>query len=217
VRVLTVFLLLTAAMAWAASAAVPFRLSLKDVPVGEMPPGWIAAKTGDGPGSVWKVVADATAPADGKALAQTSAAGPKKLFNLCVAQKPRFRDVDLTVAFRSVAGKIDQGGGLVWRYKDRNNYYIARMNPLETNYRVYKVVAGKRTQLATADLKAAAGWHVLRVVHLGNRIQCRFDGKPCLDVRDDTFREAGKIGLWTKADAQTRFADLQAEEKGSKP
>jgi hypothetical protein len=191
-------------------------LSLANVPLGQLPPDWVAAKTDEGPGSVWKVVGDATAPG-GKALAQTSAEGPKKLFNLCVAAKSSFRDLDMAVKFRSVAGKIDQGGGPVWRYKDHNNYYLARMNPLENNYRVYKVVGGKRTQLASADLKGVTGWHTLRVVHAGNHIVCQFDGKLFLDVRDDTFREAGKVGLWTKADAQTHFADLRASEKGHEP
>jgi hypothetical protein len=190
-----------------------FILSLVNVPVGQLPPDWMAAKTGEGPGSVWKVVEDATAPSAGKALAQTSAEGPKPLFNLCVAKKTKFRDLELTVAFKSVAGKIDQGGGLVWRYADAKNYYVARMNPLEHNYRVYKVVAGKRTQLATADLKIdASKWHTLRVSHKGNQIQCYFDGKRHLDVKDDTFPKAGKVGLWTKADAQTHFADFRAAE-----
>jgi Domain of Unknown Function (DUF1080) len=194
--------------------ATVFLLSLVNVPVGELPPGWIAAKTGEGPGSVWKVVEDATAPSAGKALAQTSAEGPKKLFNLCVAKKTSFLDLDFSVAFKAVAGKIDQGGGLVWRYADANNYYVARMNPLENNYRVYKVVAGKRTQLATADMKIdAARWHTLRIVHVGNRIECYFDGRRHLDVKDDTFPKAGKIGLWCKADARTHFAALRATEK----
>jgi hypothetical protein len=188
-------------------------LSLANVPVGELPRDWVAAKTGEGPGSVWKVVEDANAPADGKALAQTSADGPKKLFNLCFNDKVKFRDLDVSVAFKAVAGKIDQGGGLVWRYKDHNNYYLARMNPLEDNYRVYKVVGGKRSQLGSVDLKAAPGWHRLRVVQQGNHIQCRFDGKLFLDVKDDTFRDAGHVGLWTKSDAQTHFADLRASER----
>jgi hypothetical protein len=191
-----------------------FLLSLVNVPVGELPPDWIAAKTGEGPGSVWKVVEDASAPSAHKALAQTSADGPKRLFNLCVATKTSFRDLELTVAFKAVAGKIDQGGGLVWRYIDAKNYYVARMNPLENNYRVYKVVNGKRTQLATADLKIdAAKWHTLRVVHVGKHIECYFDGKRYLDVKDETFPKASMIGLWTKADAQTHFADLRATEK----
>jgi hypothetical protein len=189
-----------------------FLLSLANVPIGELPPGWMAARTGEGPGSAWKVVEDATAPGH-KALAQTSAAGAKRLFNLCVAKKTSFRDLDLTVAFKAVAGKIDRGGGPVWRYTDAKNYYVARMNPLEDNYRVYKVVAGKRTQLATADLKVdAKKWHTLRVVHVGRHIECYFDGKRYLDVNDDAFPKAGKIGLWTKADAQTHFANFRAAD-----
>ena len=192
---------------------VPFVMLPDDAKVGELPAGWAAAKTGDGPGSVWKVVEDAAAPHGKKVLAQTAADGPNRLFNLCVAEKTSFSDVDLSVAFKAVAGKLDQGGGLVWRYKDHDNYYVARMNPLENNYRVYKVVAGKREQLGTVDEKVASGeWHVLRVVHKGDHIQCHLDGKLRLDVKDDTFKEAGKIGLWTKADAQTRFADLQVQE-----
>jgi hypothetical protein len=210
-----VTILLAAAMAAASTtyAAKPFSLPLDGVPAGGLPPGWTAAKTGEGPGSVWKVVADATAPG-GKALAQTSTEGPQQLFNLCVANDAKFRDLDVSVAFKATAGKIDQGGGLVWRYQDADNYYLARINPLEDNFRLYKVQGGKRTQLATAPLKTSAGaWHVLRVLQQGNRIQCFFGGKRRLDATDDTFPEAGKIGFWTKADAQTSFTALRAEEK----
>src|SRR5580704_8024510 len=126
-----------------ASAAGPFEMSLEDANTGELPDGWTAAKTGTGSGSVWKVVADT----DGKkVLAQTSDQGRDGLFNLCVADSTSFTNLDMSVKFKAVAGKLDQGGGLVWRYRDARNYYIARMNPLEDNFRVYKVVAGKRIQ-----------------------------------------------------------------------
>ena len=105
----------------AADAPRDNLLNLQSAVAGKLPQGWIAAKTGEGPGSVWQVVEDSTAPG-GKALAQTSADGPKALFNLCVAEKSNYLDVDLQVAFKAEAGKIDQGGGLVWRYKDANNY-----------------------------------------------------------------------------------------------
>jgi hypothetical protein len=161
---------------------------------------------------VWKLVEDSSAPNGKKVLAQTSDKGPSGLFNLCVAEKSSFRDIDLTVAFKAVAGNLDQGGGPVWRYKDAKNYYIARMNPLEDNYRVYKVVDGKRIQLGNADVKAPAGqWHTLRIVQEADHIQCYLDGKLYLDVTDDTLKDAGKIGLWTKADAQTYFADMEAK------
>jgi hypothetical protein len=208
-RQVAVVLMLVIALPSTVYAVEPFVVSLENAKVGELPQGWTAAKTGEGPGSVWKVLEDK----DGKkVLAQTSDQGPNGLFNVCIAENTSFTDIDLTVAFKAVAGKLDQGGGPVWRYKDANNYYVARMNPLEDNYRVYKVVAGKRTQLASADVKAPAGeWHVLRVVQKSNHIQCFLDGKLYLDVTDNTFKERGKIGLWTKADAQTFFVDLQVK------
>jgi hypothetical protein len=119
--------------------------------------------------------------------------------------------VEVQVAFKAVRGKADQGGGIAWRYLDANNYYLARMNPLEDNYRVYKVVAGKRIQLGTQeDVKVPAGeWHVLKVKQAGEQIECWLDGKKYLQVKDDTITKAGHVGLWTKADAQTYFDDLK--------
>jgi undecaprenyl-diphosphatase len=188
-------------------------LNLESAPVGKLPQGWVAAKTGEWPGSVWQVVEDPSAPG-GKVLAQISAEGPKKLFNLCVAEKTNLLNVDLQVSFKAVAGKIDQGGGLLWRFKDANNYYIARMNPLENNYCFYKVVDGKRTKLGSADAKLPAGkWHTLRIVHEGDRVNCYLNDKLELDQKDDTFNEPGKIGFWTKADAQTHFAELKVKGK----
>jgi hypothetical protein len=198
-----------------AFAAEPFQMDLKDAKVGELPKGWKAAKTHEGDGSVWKVFEDSTAPS-GKAIAQTSPDGPKPLFNLCIAEEANFADVDISVSLKANAGKNDQGGGLIWRCQDADNYYVARWNPLEDNYRVYKVEKGKRTQLDSADLKLPGDqWHVLRIVQKGPKITCYLDDKQYLEVEDTTFEEAGKIGLWTKADAQTSFAELKALELSS--
>lgn len=193
----------------AGDSKLPATYDFEDAAVGKLPPGWTAAKGGKGDGSVWKIMADKTAPKGPKVIAQT-AAGPNSLFNLCVADKTSFTDLDLTVSFKSVAGKKDQGGGPMWRYKDADNYYIARMNPLEDNLRLYKVVAGKRIQLATAEeiVVPADKWHTIRIVHKGDHIQCYFDGKKYFDVKDGEFKGAGQIGLWTKADAQTYFDNL---------
>ncbi|MEX2286597.1 MAG: family 16 glycoside hydrolase [Planctomycetaceae bacterium] len=189
-------------------------LSLKDAKVGESPKGWTATHTGTGKGSVWKIVEDKESPDGGKALAQVSGEGSGGFFNLCVADETTVKDVDLTVSFKATAGKEDQGGGPVWRFKDANNYYIARMNPLEDNFRLYKVVGGKRSQLGSTDVEAEAGkWHTIRIKHDGNHVECFLNDKLQLDVTDDAFQEAGKIGLWTKADAQTRFAGIKVKGK----
>jgi hypothetical protein len=179
--------------------------------LGKVPAGWKADRTGKGEGSVWKVVADDTAPSKtGLALAQT-AEGPSALFNLCVAEDTKYKDVTVSVAFKAMEGTKDQGGGVVWRYQDADNYYVARMNPLEDNYRVYKVVGGKRTQLDTKEeVKVPAReWHTLKVTMTGDRIECHLDGKKMLEAKDDTYKGPGKVGLWTKADARTWFDDFK--------
>lgn len=190
--------------------------NLADAPLGKLPQGWTAAQTGEGAAGQWQVIADDSVEG-GKVLAQVSMDSPRPLFNVCVMNDVQFGDIDLSVRMKPLRGKIDQGGGPVWRYKDANNYYTARMNPLELNFRVYKVVAGKRTQLGTADVDAddelelKNKWHTIRVVHRGNHIQCSLGGEVLLDVKDDAIAQPGKIGLWAKADAVTAFDALKAQ------
>jgi hypothetical protein len=186
--------------------------------IGKVPAGWKAEKTGKGEGSIWKVVEDDTAPSKaGYVLAQT-AESPNNLFNVCVAEDTSYTDVELSVSFKPIAGKNDQGGGFVWRYRDNNNYYIARANPAGkkgTSFAVYKVVDGKRTALkSTSVYKIPVGeWHKLRTTMTGDHIECYLDGKKLLDAKDDTFPNAGKVGLWSKSDAQTHFDDFKVSGK----
>ena len=152
----------------------------------------------------WKVVSTP----EGKVLAQT-AKSPNPVFNIALASDTDVKDVDISVRMKAIAGEYDQGGGLVWRAKDARNYYVARNNPLGAgSYNVYKVVDGKRSMLKGVPLKRTEGWHTLRVVMTGDHIECYHDGKKYLDVHDSTFPEAGKIGLWSKSDAQSQFDDL---------
>jgi len=152
----------------------------------------------------WKVV---SAP-EGKVLAQT-AKSPNPVFNVALASDTDVKDVDISVRMKAIAGENDQGGGLIWRAKDAKNYYVARNNPLGAgSYNVYKVVDGKRSMFKGVPLKRTEGWHTLRVVMTGDHIECYYDGEKYVDVHDSTFPEAGKIGLWSKSDAQTQFDDL---------
>jgi hypothetical protein len=160
----------------------------------------------------WKVVADETSPSKPNALAQL-ADNSGSTFNITLVGGTNYKDVDLSVKMKAIAGKEDQGGGLVWRAKNAKNYYVARYNPLEDNYRVYKVEKGRRGQLQSANIKHTDGWHTLRVVMQGDHIQCYYDGNKYLDVKDSAFPDGGRIGLWTKSDAQTNFDDLTARGK----
>jgi hypothetical protein len=195
----------------AAGVICAVEFTFDDAPVGQLPPGWTEAKTGEGEGSVWKVVSDMAGGQANRALAQTSSAGPNAMFNLCVRPDAKYGDLELRVRVKAVSGRNDQGGGLVWRYQDAKNYYVTRWNPLENNFRLYHVVGGKRTQLATADVAASPdAWHTVRAVCRGDHLQCFLDDKLLLDVHDGTIASPGAVGLWTKADAVTWFDEFSA-------
>lgn len=178
---------------------------------GQLPQKFHAALTGSGSESKWVVTADAGAPSKPNVVAQTSNDKTDYRFPLLIANEGSFRDLDLSVRFKAVAGNIDRAGGLVFRLRDPNNYYIVRANALENNYRLYHVVSGRRSQFAGVNLKVTSGeWHELRVEVVGNKIACYYDGNKKIEATDDTFKDAGKIGLWTKADSVTYFDDLKA-------
>ncbi len=133
-------------------------------------------------------------------------------FNLALIGDTSYKDVDLSVKLRAVAGQLDRGGGVVWRAKDKKNYYICRYNPLEDNFRVYKVADGIRTMFKGAKADGDEKWHFLRVTMVGPKITCFLDGQKLLEAEDSTFPDAGMIGLWSKADAQSYFDDLTVSD-----
>ena len=184
---------------------------------GKLPAGWRTGETGpEAVQAAWEVAKDDSAPSRPNVLALTRTANEGPTFNVAIAEHVLFHDIELTVHVRPISGREDQGGGPIWRCQDENNYYICRLNPLEHNFRVYKVVKGKRHQLLSADVSTEAGrWYVVRVIMRGAQIQCFLDGKRLLEVRDDTLKEAGQVGLWTKADAVTSFDSFEVREVGS--
>lgn len=183
----------------------------EEVPAGQLPEGWKVETTGSAaePAS-WSVVADDTAPSKGHALALTRTNHHSSgAFNLCWTDSILFQDGSIEVSMKPVSGEEDQGGGLVWRVKDQDDYYVCRANPLEGNFRVYVVESGKRRQLASADVEISSGeWHQIRVDQEGEHIVCSLDGKQLLEADDPTFPGEGGVGFWTKADAVSMFDDL---------
>jgi hypothetical protein len=132
---------------------------------------------------------------------------------MAVATHATYRDPEISVQFKAISGRVDQAGGLVFRYQDANNYYLVRANALEDNVRLYRVVQGQRTQFAGSNAQVTANaWHTLKVVCSGNQIEAYFDGQKLISARDDTFREPGLVGVWTKADSVTYFDDLEVRE-----
>ncbi len=189
---------------------------------GKLPAKFHGALTGRGVAGIWEVKADSSAPSQPNVLAQGSTDKTSYRFPVAIADEGSFRDLDLSVKFKPISGQVDQAAGLVWRLKDANNYYIVRANALENNVVLYKVESGKRTDLPlkgegrTYGKKTSvpsAQWSEIRLVATGNLFEVFLNGQKLYEVEDNTFAEAGKIGLWTKADSVTYFDDLRVTAK----
>jgi hypothetical protein len=147
-----------------------------------------------------------------RVLAQVDPDETDSRFPLAIADEPSLRDLRLSVKCKAVSGRIDQACGLAFRYRDPENYYVARANALEDNVRLYQVKDGRRNQFASWSGSVSAGqWHELRVEARGIRIEVFWEGEAVIDTEDRTFQEAGRVGLWTKADSLTFFDDLAVE------
>jgi len=179
-------------------------VNFDDMKVGTVPPSWTATQTGSGTAK-WSVEKDSAAPSKPNVLKQSGQA----TFPVCFKNDTKIKDGFVEVKFKPIAGKEDQAGGVIWRLQDGNNYYIARANALENNVTIYHTIKGKRTEKKRTNVKVSSGmWHTLRVDFSDNHFTVTFDGKKALEWEDDTFQNAGKVGVWTKADSVTEFDDF---------
>jgi len=203
-----------------ASGARVQSVTFDDQTAGEAPRGMTCALTGRGRPGSWAVREDGSAPSPSFVLAQTDADPTAYRFPHCVADGIVAKDLLLSVLFKPVSGRVDQAGGLVFRYRDPDNYYVVRANALEGNVVLYKVEKGRRTDLKPRGAglmaygtmaKVRAGvWSELRVVAAGKVFEVALNGETLFQVEDSTFTEPGRVGVWTKADSVTCFDDLKA-------
>jgi hypothetical protein len=195
----------TAARTWDFSADQP----------GSPPAGFVFGRTGKGHPGRWVVISSAATGAKEKVLAQLDADGTDYRFPMAVAQGFAARDLRLSVLCAPISGTVDRACGVVFRYHDDNNYYVARANASEDNIRLYHVKNGRREQFGTWDGKVSTGiWHELRADVRGDRFEIYWDGRKVIEARDKTFSDAGKVGVWTKADSVTYFKTLKVETLG---
>lgn len=191
------------------TAALEATVNFDDMNPGVAPAGWTATKTGSGEAK-WTVEKDASAPSQPNVLKQSGEA----TYPVCLKNEPEIRDGFVEVRFKPVSGKEDQAGGIVWRAKDADNYYVARANALEDNVTIYHTIKGRRVAFQNVDRPVRSGaWHTLRVDFTGNRFTVTFDGEKVIDATDDSFSIAGKVGVWTKADSITLFDDFSFGHK----
>jgi hypothetical protein len=199
---LTVVTLVVAAMLAAAAAADSVNFDAGTV--GRAPAGWTATRTGSGEPK-WTIEKDDTAPSKPNVLKQAGVA----TYPVCFKNDTNLKDGFVEVKFKPISGKEDQAGGVVWRLKDANNYYVARANALEDNVTIYHTINGRRTEKKRTNMKVASNvWHTIRADFAANHFTVTCDGKKVIEWDDDTFKDAGKVGVWTKADSVTLFDDF---------
>jgi hypothetical protein len=179
-------------------------------PLGRVPPGWTVAMTNRGAAPQWEVRRDLSAPTQPYVLAQVSTDPTGNRFPLAILDSVELQDGDVSVRLKPVAGRQDEAGGVVFRYIDANNYYLARANAIQENVALYKVENGERTQIAVArhDLPLNV-WETLKVSVRGARLQVYVDHRRILQAWDATFGGSGKVGLWTVGDSVTYFDDFR--------
>jgi Domain of Unknown Function (DUF1080) len=191
-------------------------ISFESTPIGATPEGWTSTLTGSG-NPKWTVESDQTAPSKSTVLRQSGRA----TYPLLLKNDTNIKDGFVEMKFKAVAGSEDRAAGIVWRAKDANNYYVVRANALEDNVVLYKTVKSVRSSLDIVGRKGSYGvnvavpsntWHSLRIDFKASRFSVSFNGKQLYEVEDSTFTDAGKVGLWTKADSVTLFDEVNYGE-----
>ena len=202
------FTIFSAILTMQFAQAQPKTFNFNSDTAGKSPAGFTSYATGGGPAGKWMVKEMGDAPSAKQVVVQTDADSTGTRYPVLIADSGEYADLDVSMKAKSISGNVDQGMGLVFRFRDLKSYYIVRANALENNVRLYKMVNGQRLQLATTNVKVAPGqWHSVRVVTKGDQITCWFNGKQVIDAHDKTY-STGKIGFWTKADSVIAFDDL---------
>jgi hypothetical protein len=184
-------------------------IAIEKMEIGAAPADFDFGLTGQGGPGKWVVTRDASA-IGGRAIEQSSTDRTDYRFPLAIYKPLSAKNVDVSLRFKSVAGSVDQAGGIALRLVDTDNYYVARANALEDNVRFYRLSNGRRIQIAGANLKVSANeWHALGLKAEGESFTVTFDGKELYRATDKSITAAGRVALWTKADSVTRFDRIE--------
>ncbi|HUB79932.1 MAG TPA: hypothetical protein VMB03_14090 [Bryobacteraceae bacterium] len=181
--------------------------------IGQAPPGWTMESPGAAPS--WEIRKDKTAPTQPYVLAEIPAGRGDSHPPLAILNDITTRDADVSVRLKPISGHEGLAGGVVWRYRDENNYYVARADATLNTVAVFKVENGHKVPLFT-DVKHPVpvnSWSILKVSVRGPRFQVFIDHRRVLEGRDHTFSSPGRVGLWAMADCTVYFDDFRVYPK----
>ncbi|MGH7826095.1 MAG: hypothetical protein ACREQ7_13090 [Candidatus Binatia bacterium] len=154
----------------------------------------------------WIVRPDPDAPSPPRVLAQEATFPEGIHFPRCLIKNLRLADLRMSVKFKPVSGECDQGGGLVFRFQDPQNYYVLRANALD-DFALFKSVNDQRWPVKRYYVRSDE-WQSIMVECRGPFIWGYWNDRLLIEVRDETF-DAGRVGLWTISDSVGYFDDLE--------
>src|SRR5436190_14772181 len=200
----------------------PVIINFDHATPGGLPPGW-SCLSNQGGTSRWEIVKDHTAPTPPYVFAPISNDPDNSRFPVAILDNPVFQNGEISVRMKPVAGKEDKAGGLIWRFRDPNDYYVVRANALENNVALYRVQNGHWQALRPKGAFSngssvrhhvpANSWSILKVTFKGPVFSVYFNHRRIFQVEDKSYQGPGKVGLWTKADAVTYFDDFRVTPK----
>jgi hypothetical protein len=186
-------------------------VNFSEARIGTVDAPWRCGATGRGT-PLWSIVEVSDSGKTSRLIKQSGIAD----YPWCVHQDTRLQDGFVETRFKPLSGRTDQAGGVVWRWKDKDNYYVARANALENNVALYYTEAGERRTITYVDAPVALGqWHTLRVEFNESRIRVLLNGKQYIETSDKHLTAAGLVGVWTKADSVTLFEGLSSGPPGT--
>lgn len=156
----------------------------------------------------WVVQADPTAPSAPNVLVQSARFRTGLRFPRSLVEGVRATDLVAQVSFRPLAGDNDQAGGLMFRVRDPETYYVFRANLLD-DLSLFRATADARRALGRFQARQE-GWQQLRVEARGPEIRCYWNDRLVI-VAEDAAPAEGGVGLWTISDSVSAFDDLSVE------
>lgn len=203
------------------SAVLSETVDFERMDAGSAPPGWVFVQAREAEPPRWVVVRDAASPSRGNVLAQLARDRDFRRFPLAIYGGAEIADGHIAVRFKCVTGGAAMAAGLIWRYQDENNYYVARADALRENVALFKVENGRRRELGSFGRRTPFDefsveldnldrqWHTLAVSFSGSRFRVQLDDMELFEVEDSTFQRGGRVGLWTMADSVSYFDDFE--------
>jgi hypothetical protein len=197
--------------------------NFSEYPLDRCPSNFSSIVAGPGKPGEWKVILDEVPPvlepitpqarsvSKRSVLAQLARDPQANRFPMLIFNDDTYGDFKLTTRFKIAGGALEQMAGIVFRFQNESNFYLAGGSALGKSFRCFKVENGVVKPPFGPEMEISKGkWHEMTVQCEGTRILCTLDGKDAIKLIDNTSAGVGgKVGFWTLSDSVSYFVDAK--------